>query len=57
MLGYYINDLVQRLNTKTEEEGWQVRELQIRIAFRINHVYRKLRRLCIVLCPFKKQST
>ena len=24
MLGYYTNDLVQRLNTKREEEGWQV---------------------------------
>jgi hypothetical protein len=26
MLGYYINDLVQRLDTRREEDGWQVRQ-------------------------------
>lgn len=24
MLGYYVNDLVERLNAKREEDGWQV---------------------------------
>ena len=61
MLGYYINDIAERLATRKESDGWQVKSTillgfvsgQLKESFE----NRKSRQHCIALCRYKKLST
>jgi len=56
MLAFYVNDIVQRLDTMTNDSGWEVRISVVFMVENSSGLARKLRLHCTASCRFRRRS-